>query len=79
MFLTDEFDAEVERIARRLAAGPTRAFGVAKGLLNLSDRPEVRSMAQHVVDTQSSEIALMTDMLEKRGARPYASILGGNA
>jgi Uncharacterized protein conserved in bacteria len=52
---------------------------MAKGLLNLSDRPEVRSMAQHVVDTQSSEIALMTDMLEKRGARPYASILGGNA
>jgi 2-(1,2-epoxy-1,2-dihydrophenyl)acetyl-CoA isomerase len=34
VFLTDEFDAEVERIARRLAAGPTRAFGVAKGLLN---------------------------------------------
>ena len=34
VFLADEFDAEVERIARRLAAGPTRAFGVAKGLLN---------------------------------------------
>ena len=34
VFLTDEFDSEVEGIARRLAAGPTRAFGVAKGLLN---------------------------------------------
>lgn len=34
VFLTDEFDAEVERIARRLAAGPSRAFAVAKGLLN---------------------------------------------
>lgn len=32
----DTFDAGVEAMAQRLAAGPTRAFGVAKGLLNLA-------------------------------------------
>lgn len=32
----DMFDAGVEAMAQRLAAGPTRAFGVAKGLLNLA-------------------------------------------
>jgi 2-(1,2-epoxy-1,2-dihydrophenyl)acetyl-CoA isomerase len=31
-----EFDASVEAIARRLADGPTHAFGVAKGLMNLA-------------------------------------------
>lgn len=30
------FDAEVDAVARKLAAGPTRAFGIAKGLLNQS-------------------------------------------
>jgi 2-(1,2-epoxy-1,2-dihydrophenyl)acetyl-CoA isomerase len=31
-----EFESAVEALARRLADGPTRAFGVAKGLLNLA-------------------------------------------
>jgi 2-(1,2-epoxy-1,2-dihydrophenyl)acetyl-CoA isomerase len=31
---TEGFEAEVLAIARRLAAGPTRAFGVAKALMN---------------------------------------------
>ncbi len=30
----DRFDADVQALAERLAAGPVRAFGVAKGLLN---------------------------------------------
>jgi enoyl-CoA hydratase/carnithine racemase len=34
VFPTASFDAEVMAIAHRLAAGPTRAFGVAKGLIN---------------------------------------------
>ncbi len=49
---------------------------MAEGLLDLSGRAEVRAMAQHIVDSQSSEITLMTDMLKKRGAAPYPSILG---
>jgi 2-(1,2-epoxy-1,2-dihydrophenyl)acetyl-CoA isomerase len=32
----DSFAARVEALARRLAAGPVRAYGVAKGLLNLA-------------------------------------------
>jgi uncharacterized protein (DUF305 family) len=48
---------------------------MAEGLLRLSDREEVATMARHIVTGQSGEIKLMTDMLEQRGARPYASIL----
>jgi uncharacterized protein (DUF305 family) len=48
---------------------------MAKAVLNLSDREDVRTMAQHIADAQTSEIGLMTDMLKKRGAQPYPSIL----
>jgi 2-(1,2-epoxy-1,2-dihydrophenyl)acetyl-CoA isomerase len=34
VFPAEDFEREVEAVARRLAAGPTRAFGIAKGLLN---------------------------------------------
>ena len=34
VFPAAEFDTEVTAVARQLAAGPTRAFGVAKSLLN---------------------------------------------
>ena len=34
MFPSATFDAEVARIARQLAEGPTEAFGIAKELLN---------------------------------------------
>lgn len=34
VFPTETFDADVLEVARRLAAGPTRAYAVAKGLLN---------------------------------------------
>ncbi|MEU8268376.1 DUF305 domain-containing protein [Sphaerisporangium sp. NPDC049002] len=48
---------------------------MAKALLKLSNRPEVRGMAQSIVDTQDSEIQYMTDLLKERGAQPYPSIL----
>ncbi|MGI5281839.1 DUF305 domain-containing protein [Nonomuraea polychroma] len=48
---------------------------MAEGLLKLSTRPEVVSMAQKIVQGQSGEIKLMTDMLRQRGAQPYPSIL----
>jgi uncharacterized protein (DUF305 family) len=48
---------------------------MAEGVLKLSTRPEVVSMAQKIVQGQSSEIKLMTDMLRQRGAQPYPSIL----
>ena len=34
VFPTDTFDAEVLALARRIAAGPTRAYAIAKALLN---------------------------------------------
>jgi 2-(1,2-epoxy-1,2-dihydrophenyl)acetyl-CoA isomerase len=34
VFPAAQFDAEVDAVAQRLAAGPTRAYGIAKGLLN---------------------------------------------
>ncbi|GIH59742.1 DUF305 domain-containing protein [Microbispora siamensis] len=43
---------------------------MAEGLLKLSDRDEVRALAQHIVDGQNAEIRTMTDLLAKRGARP---------
>ena len=36
VYPTTVFDAEVDAVARRLAAGPTKAYGIAKGLLNQS-------------------------------------------
>ncbi|MGW2154455.1 DUF305 domain-containing protein [Nonomuraea sp. NPDC001699] len=48
---------------------------MAEGLLKLSKRDEVVSMAQKIVQGQSGEIKLMTDLLRQRGAQPYPSIL----
>ncbi|YCK40712.1 DUF305 domain-containing protein [Actinomadura sp. ATCC 39365] len=48
---------------------------MAEGLLKLSQRDEVASMAQKIVQGQSGEIKLMTDLLRQRGAQPYPSIL----
>lgn len=47
---------------------------MAEALLKLSDRAEVRGMAQHIVNTQSAEIKQMEEMLTTRGARPLPSI-----
>ncbi|MFB9249002.1 DUF305 domain-containing protein [Sphaerisporangium melleum] len=43
---------------------------MAKAALKLTARDEVRTMAQHIVDTQDGEIAYMTDLLAKRDAAP---------
>ncbi|MFI9590595.1 DUF305 domain-containing protein [Nonomuraea sp. NPDC052265] len=48
---------------------------MAEGLLKLSKRDEVVGMAQKIVQGQSGEIKLMTDLLKQRGAQPYPSIL----
>ncbi|MEU9885349.1 DUF305 domain-containing protein [Sphaerisporangium sp. NPDC051011] len=48
---------------------------MARAVLSLTNRPEVRTMAQHIVDTQDSEIAYMTELLQARDAKPYPSIL----
>ncbi|MFF3439652.1 DUF305 domain-containing protein [Streptosporangium sp. NPDC002721] len=48
---------------------------MGRGLLKLSDREEVATMAQHIVDGQTGEIELMTDMLRQRGAQRLPSIL----
>ncbi|WP_326821180.1 DUF305 domain-containing protein [Streptosporangium sp. NBC_01639] len=48
---------------------------MAQGLLKLSDRDEVATMARHIVEGQTGEIKLMTDMLRQRGAQPLPSIL----
>lgn len=48
---------------------------MAKGLLELAERPEVRNLAQHIVDGQTAEIDLMKGMLATRGAQPLPSIL----
>ncbi|MCG5212121.1 DUF305 domain-containing protein [Streptosporangium sp. KLBMP 9127] len=48
---------------------------MADGLLRLSDRQEVATMARHISNGQSGEIKLMTGMLQQRGAKPYPSIL----
>jgi uncharacterized protein (DUF305 family) len=48
---------------------------MAQGLLKLSTRAEVAGMAQKIVQGQSGEIKLMTELLRQRGAQPYPSIL----
>jgi uncharacterized protein (DUF305 family) len=48
---------------------------MARAALRLADRDEVRTTARHIVDSQNSEIDMMTKMLTERGARPYPSIL----
>lgn len=48
---------------------------MGQGLLKLSDRDEVATMARHIVNGQAGEIELMTDMLRQRGAQRLPSIL----
>ncbi|WP_433254957.1 DUF305 domain-containing protein [Streptosporangium sp. CA-135522] len=48
---------------------------MSQALLKLSDRDEVATMAKHIVEGQTGEINLMTDMLRQRGAQPLPSIL----
>jgi uncharacterized protein (DUF305 family) len=48
---------------------------MANAVEELSRRPEVLGMAKSIRDGQRAEIAAMTEMLAKRNARPYASLL----
>ena len=48
---------------------------MARALEGLSRRDEVLGMARSIDGAQRAEIAEMTEMLEKRSARPFASIL----
>ncbi|GAA2984547.1 DUF305 domain-containing protein [Streptosporangium longisporum] len=48
---------------------------MGRSLLKLSDRDEVATMARHIVNGQTGEIELMTDMLRQRGAQRLPSIL----
>ncbi|GLW97065.1 DUF305 domain-containing protein [Microtetraspora sp. NBRC 16547] len=48
---------------------------MARGVVRLTNRPEVRELAQHIVDGQTAEITLMKDFLRARGAEPLPSIL----
>ena len=48
---------------------------MANAVEGLSRRAEVLGMARSIRDGQRAEIAAMTEMLAKRDARPYASLL----
>jgi len=48
---------------------------MAEGLLRLSDRPEVTGMARKIVDGQTGEIKLMTELLQHRDALPLPTIM----
>ena len=48
---------------------------MARALEGLSRRDDVVGMARSIDSTQRAEIAEMTEMLEQRAARPFASIL----
>ncbi|MFC7643697.1 DUF305 domain-containing protein [Streptosporangium lutulentum] len=48
---------------------------MAQALLKLSNRNDVTTAARHIVQSQTGEIKLMTDMLRQRGAQPLPSIL----
>lgn len=43
---------------------------MAQAAVDLAQRPEVRGLAQSMVDAQTSEIALMQEMLQQKGAEP---------
>jgi uncharacterized protein (DUF305 family) len=48
---------------------------MARAVSGLSRRAELVGMAKSIDDTQRAEIVQMTEMLSKRGAQPYASLL----
>jgi uncharacterized protein (DUF305 family) len=41
---------------------------MAQAVIELSDRPEVTRLAQTMIDSQTSEVKAMSDMLRARGA-----------
>jgi 2-(1,2-epoxy-1,2-dihydrophenyl)acetyl-CoA isomerase len=58
VFRTGEFDDRVRELAQRLAAGPTAAYGVAKGLMNLA--AGIDRLDQHL-DRELDELSRIAD------------------
>ena len=58
VFPAESFDRQVDEVARRLAAGPTRAFGIAKGLIN---RAAGVDRLDHHLDQELEELARIAD------------------
>jgi enoyl-CoA hydratase/carnithine racemase len=58
VFTNDRFETEVRDLARRLAAGPTRALGVAKCLMNQA--ADVERLDRHL-DLELDELARIAD------------------
>ncbi len=58
VYPTAEFAAEVRRMARELAAGPTRAYGVAKGLIH---RAAGVDRLDHHLDQELTNLARIAD------------------
>ena len=48
---------------------------MARAVSGLSRRADITGMAKGIDDTQRAEIVAMTEMLSKRGAQPFASLL----
>jgi uncharacterized protein (DUF305 family) len=48
---------------------------MARAVSTLSRRTDVVAMAKAIEDGQRAEIVEMTEMLSKRGAQPYSSLL----
>ena len=48
---------------------------MARAVSGLSRRADIVAMAKSIDEGQRAEIVAMTEMLSKRGARPYASLL----
>jgi 2-(1,2-epoxy-1,2-dihydrophenyl)acetyl-CoA isomerase len=58
VFRTAEFEDRVRELAERLAAGPTAAYGIAKGLMNLA--AGIDRLDQHL-DRELDELARIAD------------------
>jgi 2-(1,2-epoxy-1,2-dihydrophenyl)acetyl-CoA isomerase len=58
VYPTERFEEEVRRIARSLAEGPTRAYGIAKGLLNQAAGVD---RLDHHLDQELESLARIAD------------------
>ena len=63
----EEFDVLFLQLMMRHHQG---GYDMAVHAVENAEEPAVRTLARTVVDSQSAEVALMTDMLAERGAEP---------
>ena len=59
-----------ERFLRLMIPHHRAAVPMAEAILEETDRPEVRQLAEAIIASQSAEIEAMQDMLEEGGAKP---------